>query len=241
MYEERRCIQAIDVPCGAFCGTLAVYCRPNPVKVLCFSMLCLLFLSRRCSECTSGKDILFALTHYISYLCDMNNLERIRFEMARDSKNEKIASLDLLLRESWQEIKEYRIQAKKTARLVGTEIDPPPLITGKPRRRYLPGVDARYKRYLFRAEDKGLTFELTEDQFIEMISKPCTYCGGPGGTIDRIDSSIGYIPCNVCPCCWPCNRFKHTGTVNDMMNHIRSVYHHNSLGNDTLYVNETLV
>lgn len=77
--------------------------------------------------------------------------------------------------------------------------------------------------YKFRAKQKGLTFELTEEQFLELSQRNCHYCGAePSGTsksrydifiyngLDRKDSKLGYTLVNVVPCCSICNHAKHT-------------------------------
>lgn len=50
---------------------------------------------------------------------------------------------------------------------------------------------------------------LTLAQFCDLIAQPCTYCGDSTGVtgsgLDRLDSSKGYTPDNVTPCCRDCN------------------------------------
>lgn len=78
------------------------------------------------------------------------------------------------------------------------------------------------------AVKRGLTFDLTEEQFRELVSRECFYCGAPptefrrvSGTmvsvclangIDRVDNAIGYVLDNVVPCCFDCNHAKATLT-----------------------------
>ncbi len=67
-----------------------------------------------------------------------------------------------------------------------------------------------FQRYRRGAAARGLSFSLTEDQFREILKKPCTYCGEnhePRG-IDRRDGRIGYVLSNCQSCCWPCNQLK---------------------------------
>jgi len=61
------------------------------------------------------------------------------------------------------------------------------------------------------------SFELTEEEFEEIVRQPCYYCGLPPSSkvgreyfsgIDRIDSKHGYIKGNVRPCCGNCNMGK---------------------------------
>jgi len=77
--------------------------------------------------------------------------------------------------------------------------------------------------YRARARRAGMEFSLTKEEFRELTQRDCHYCGiAPGTTIvcaestggyvynglDRIDSSGGYTPDNVVPCCTMCNRAK---------------------------------
>lgn len=75
------------------------------------------------------------------------------------------------------------------------------------------------------AKNRNLSFELTVEQFINLINKNCHYCGSlPDKTIvikrtfdtviyyyngiDRKNSKLGYMIENCVPCCWICNRAK---------------------------------
>lgn len=76
-----------------------------------------------------------------------------------------------------------------------------------------------YKR---RAIRKKLDFSLTEDEFIAIVTSNCKYCGKshleetrvvakkrlPMLTVDRTDSSKGYVKGNCVPCCKECNTSK---------------------------------
>jgi len=82
------------------------------------------------------------------------------------------------------------------------------------------------RSYQRSARRRGITWQLCAEEFIEIVSSPCAYCGiSPDGVhmphaginggfvysgIDRIDNAIGYEPGNVVPCCWNCNRSKST-------------------------------
>jgi len=61
------------------------------------------------------------------------------------------------------------------------------------------------------AKKRGIEFLLTEEEAVELIKKPCTYCGKPGlSGIDRIDSNGVYTIENCEPCCGTCNNRKGT-------------------------------
>lgn len=52
-------------------------------------------------------------------------------------------------------------------------------------------------------------WDLTREQYEDLVSKPCHYCGFKIETVigglDRLDNSKGYIFGNVVPCCFECN------------------------------------
>jgi len=85
----------------------------------------------------------------------------------------------------------------------------------------------RYTQYIKSAEKRNIKFELSKEEFINIISKKCTYCGisdityyktnGAGG-IDRIDSNSDYTIDNCTPCCGMCNKMKLDYTKDDFLN-----------------------
>ena len=80
---------------------------------------------------------------------------------------------------------------------------------------------AEYKRG---AERRHLEFSLKEDEFRELTSLNCHYCGSPPSLVskiedsivspylynglDRVDNLLGYTRNNVVPCCKTCNGAK---------------------------------
>lgn len=77
-----------------------------------------------------------------------------------------------------------------------------------------------YRRH---ARKRGLTFDLTLEQFAGLTTQPCFWCGLPPAQVhrrpgcfgdytynglDRKDNALGYTPTNSAPCCWECNRIK---------------------------------
>lgn len=91
--------------------------------------------------------------------------------------------------------------------------------------------------YTWSAKKRGFTFNLTDDQFYDIIQQPCTYCGRQKCNsvswtrkrilitkikhdfyytgIDRVDSLIGYEINNVVPCCKICNVAKSNLTLEE--------------------------
>jgi len=104
-------------------------------------------------------------------------------------------------------------------------------------------ANSRFSQYKasFKNRKKHLTFELTKEQFLSMIVKPCVYCGSINSNnhqasncngsfvsngIDRIDSEIGYTLDNCVPCCDICNRMKLDHSVDVFIGHIEKILNH---------------
>lgn len=77
----------------------------------------------------------------------------------------------------------------------------------------------QYKRH---ARDRGIEFNLSANEFENLIRKPCYYCGKPPSNnkvtknckgflysgIDRVNPTKGYLLDNCVPACAICNRVK---------------------------------
>ena len=79
-------------------------------------------------------------------------------------------------------------------------------------KRKVENVECQYDVYRGSAKLKNLDFELTKEEFIDMVKKNCGYCGiiqdkGFNG-VDRVNSTIGYIKENCVSCCSICNYMK---------------------------------
>lgn len=75
------------------------------------------------------------------------------------------------------------------------------------------------------ANERGLEFNLTEDEVAKLLLKNCYYCGEPiADGIDRISSSIGYIPTNVVPCCKICNIMKNKFPLDTFLDKVNKIY-----------------
>lgn len=111
------------------------------------------------------------------------------------------------------------------------------------------------KKYLFNQYVRGAKlrnheFNLNFDEFIEIITKDCYYCGEPPkrvtskilinrghineppfyyNGIDRIDSRLGYKTNNVIPCCSTCNYMKNTIGQEEFINQIKKIHNHLNL------------
>lgn len=106
---------------------------------------------------------------------------------------------------------------------------------------YDPGINDLYSIYKRDAGKKEREFSLTKEEFSEIITAPCTYCGAPpnrkhrpnriGTTllfngVDRKDNSKGYVTGNAQPCCSICNQAKHTLPEEVFLSWVERVHNH---------------
>jgi hypothetical protein len=85
-----------------------------------------------------------------------------------------------------------------------------------------------YNTYKKTSENRGISFQLENDEFYNIIKSPCSYCklfikDGCRG-IDRIDSNLGYQSNNVVPCCKTCNKMKNILSVECFKSKIICMY-----------------
>lgn len=99
--------------------------------------------------------------------------------------------------------------------------------------------NALYANYVMNAKKRGHVFELSKEQFKELTSSNCFYCGAipqngnyvnqqKNGNyiyngIDRVDNNKGYIIDNVVSCCTICNKMKHALSQNYFIDHIQKI------------------
>lgn len=81
----------------------------------------------------------------------------------------------------------------------------------KQKNQYHKSPKAKYARYKLGALNRGLTFELTYEEFITHWDSNCVYCKDPIETVglDRVDNTLGYTVDNIVDCCSTCNYMKH--------------------------------
>jgi len=74
-----------------------------------------------------------------------------------------------------------------------------------------------YRTYKRQAKYCKRVFDISKEEFQNIINKDCAYCGSPPlqysdgykrNGIDRIDSDKGYTKQNIAPCCEMCNHAK---------------------------------
>ena len=102
-----------------------------------------------------------------------------------------------------------------------------------------------YEQYQSGAKTRNIDFNLTKEEYIEIVKKDCFYCGSPApikqphrgkkyyvgipvpyNGIDRIDSSRGYEKGNCVPCCTRCNYMKSDLDVSLFTEHILKIANH---------------
>jgi hypothetical protein len=95
-------------------------------------------------------------------------------------------------------------------------------------------IEAHYKIYQRSARLKKLQFTFSEEEFKELVAKPCYYCNSIDEKgfvgIDRMNQSVGYIQSNSVSCCAMCNWMK--GSL-DSATFIKRVRHIHSFAKNT--------
>ena len=70
----------------------------------------------------------------------------------------------------------------------------------------------------------GVPDDYTIDDMLEVMSKPCVYCGDTSRIgLDRIDNSKGHTKDNTVPCCYECNCARNNNFTYDEMLQIGKV------------------
>jgi len=98
-----------------------------------------------------------------------------------------------------------------------------------------------WKNYVCHSAVKNRVFDLTKEQFKELTSSNCYYCGSEPSTvckskskkhpsqyvyngIDRVDNNKDYIVNNCVPCCEMCNRMKLDDEQETFLARIKKIY-----------------
>lgn len=107
------------------------------------------------------------------------------------------------------------------------------------------GIESALKRkfnaYKFNAQKRNLVFELTIEEFHNLIIQDCRYCGLKPNQqtciyrsqdientlihngIDRLNNDVGYTLANAVPCCKYCNQMKMDLSFDFFLNHIKQI------------------
>lgn len=98
-------------------------------------------------------------------------------------------------------------------------------------RQYYQSLKGRYGSYKNNAKKRGISFDLTIEQFESFWQRNCTYCGEEIGSIgiDRIDSSKGYQLENCVPCCTICNVVKMEHDLSFLNEHMLRMLRHQGI------------
>lgn len=113
-------------------------------------------------------------------------------------------------------------------------------INEKKRKHVHSGFSFLWQSYKCGAKKRNLDFLLTKEQFKQITSSLCRYCGSPPSStrktrykhavygykyngIDRIDNKLGYYIENCVPCCGTCNVMKLDYDVNAFLNHCKKI------------------
>jgi hypothetical protein len=101
-----------------------------------------------------------------------------------------------------------------------------------------------YGRYIQNARKRELEFTLKKEEFREIVTSTCKYCGAlPSNSmnhtrtngaflsngIDRVNNNIGYTIENCVPCCTICNYAKRKMSKSDFLDWVKRVYSHSCI------------
>ena len=157
----------------------------------------------------------------------LNNYEKVMQYWIK-SRGNKINSLG---------IEEYRKREANYAKMWREEN--PDKVEEMNNKRYS-NVNMYFEVYKKDAFIKNINFELTKEQFINIVNKECYYCGiiqekGFNG-IDKKDCYDGYILDNCVSCCEMCNFMKGTLSINVFIKKIEHILtYHNIIESGKLY------
>lgn len=92
-----------------------------------------------------------------------------------------------------------------------------------------PKLNKHKNAYKNNAKNRNLSWELTDEQFFNLVTGKCVYCGQSHkyNGIDRIDSNKGYTIDNCVSCCSWCNTMKLDKSVNEFLEHVKAIYQYN--------------
>ena len=91
-------------------------------------------------------------------------------------------------------------------------------------------LETAFDTLKYTAVRRGLTVSITFDQFVNIVNKPCVYCGYHAEEsvigIDRIDSSRSYVLENCVSCCRVCNIMKSDHPLQYFTDHVLKIASH---------------
>ena len=94
----------------------------------------------------------------------------------------------------------------------------------KTRQSYLNTPRGRLNSIKASANTRNISFSLSEEQAINIMTNKCYYCGATEKIgIDRVDSKFGYLIDNCLPCCSMCNYMKNIFTKEQFISQCKKV------------------
>lgn len=94
----------------------------------------------------------------------------------------------------------------------------------KTRQAYMSTPRGRLQSVKSSAKTRKILTELTDEQAISIMEKPCHYCGDTSKIgIDRVDSDKHYTLENSLPCCAMCNKMKNTYTKTEFIEQCQKI------------------
>lgn len=100
-------------------------------------------------------------------------------------------------------------------------------------------IERYIHQYKSNAQRRNINFNLTREEFINIVSQPCYYCGTLPTQekligIDRVDSSKDYTIDNCVPCCEVCNKMKLDYSVSEWLKYMKNIINYMESKNDRL-------
>lgn len=98
-----------------------------------------------------------------------------------------------------------------------------------------------YVKYISNARTRKILFQLSKNEFLEIVTQNCFYCGESPSRmeksmsnngdfiyngIDRLNNAEGYIKGNVVASCWRCNQAKYNMSLSEFYEWNEKVYKH---------------
>jgi hypothetical protein len=91
-------------------------------------------------------------------------------------------------------------------------------------------LETAFDAFKYRAMKRGLTVSITFEQFVNIVNKPCVYCGYYAEEsaigVDRIDSTRSYVIENCVSCCGVCNIMKLDHPLQYFTEHVLKIAAH---------------
>lgn len=111
-----------------------------------------------------------------------------------------------------------------------------------------PSYNDLLRSYKKGASERNISWHLSDEEFLNLITKNCNYCGveptirlhdrsknkKPVNGIDRVDSSKPYTIDNCVTCCTMCNYMKQHHNKEDFLNQVQKIYMFQTKGSTTI-------